>query len=75
MKMVNRLVDIDEGDVLLDDTSVRALDATQLRRHIGYVIQQVGLPAHDGGRERGCRAAAARLAEAADPSASTSSST
>jgi osmoprotectant transport system ATP-binding protein len=46
MKMVNRLVDFDSGDVLLDDTSVRELDATQLRRHIGYVIQQVGLFPH-----------------------------
>ena len=46
MKMVNRLVDLDSGDVLLDDTSVRSLDATELRRHIGYVIQQVGLFPH-----------------------------
>jgi osmoprotectant transport system ATP-binding protein len=46
MKMVNRLVEFDSGDVLLDDTSVRELDATQLRRHIGYVIQQVGLFPH-----------------------------
>jgi osmoprotectant transport system ATP-binding protein len=46
MKMVNRLVDFDEGDVLIDGTSVRQLDATALRRRIGYVIQQVGLFPH-----------------------------
>jgi osmoprotectant transport system ATP-binding protein len=46
MKMVNRLVEFDSGDVLVDDTSVREFDATQLRRHIGYVIQQVGLFPH-----------------------------
>ena len=46
MKMVNRLVELDSGDVLLDDRSVRDLDATLLRRHIGYVIQQVGLFPH-----------------------------
>jgi osmoprotectant transport system ATP-binding protein len=46
MKMVNRLVDFDEGDVLIDGQSVRSLDATALRRRIGYVIQQVGLFPH-----------------------------
>ncbi|MDQ4030428.1 MAG: ATP-binding cassette domain-containing protein [Actinomycetota bacterium] len=46
MKMVNRLVEVDEGDVLVDGRSVRELDATELRRRIGYVIQQVGLFPH-----------------------------
>ena len=46
MKMVNRLVDITEGDVLIDGRGVRELDATTLRRQIGYVIQQVGLFPH-----------------------------
>jgi osmoprotectant transport system ATP-binding protein len=46
MKMVNRLIDITEGDILIDGTSVRRLDATTLRRRIGYVIQQVGLFPH-----------------------------
>jgi osmoprotectant transport system ATP-binding protein len=46
MKMVNRLIDITEGDILIDGTSVRQLDATTLRRRIGYVIQQVGLFPH-----------------------------
>ena len=46
MKMVNRLIDITEGDILIDGRSVRQLDLTDLRRGIGYVIQQVGLFPH-----------------------------
>jgi osmoprotectant transport system ATP-binding protein len=46
MKMVNRLIDITEGDITIDDRSVRSLDATELRRGIGYVIQQIGLFPH-----------------------------
>jgi osmoprotectant transport system ATP-binding protein len=46
MKMVNRLISISEGDITIDGTSVRSLDLTELRRGIGYVIQQVGLFPH-----------------------------
>jgi osmoprotectant transport system ATP-binding protein len=46
MKMVNRLIDYDEGDIRIDGTSIRDQDVTQLRRRIGYVIQQVGLFPH-----------------------------
>jgi osmoprotectant transport system ATP-binding protein len=46
MKLVNRLVDLTSGDVRVDGTSVRSLDETELRRGIGYVIQQVGLFPH-----------------------------
>ena len=46
MKMVNRLIDISEGDIRIGGTSVRSLDVTELRRGIGYVIQQVGLFPH-----------------------------
>src|SRR3954462_7773512 len=46
MKMVNRLISITEGDITIDGTSVKALDLTELRRGIGYVIQQVGLFPH-----------------------------
>jgi osmoprotectant transport system ATP-binding protein len=46
MKMVNRLIDITSGDIFIDGRSVRELDVTQLRRGIGYVIQQVGLFPH-----------------------------
>jgi osmoprotectant transport system ATP-binding protein len=46
MKLVNRLIELDDGDITIDGESVRSLDATQLRRRIGYVIQQVGLFPH-----------------------------
>jgi osmoprotectant transport system ATP-binding protein len=46
MKMVNRLVDMTEGDIRIGDESVRDRDVTELRRGIGYVIQQTGLFPH-----------------------------
>jgi osmoprotectant transport system ATP-binding protein len=46
MKMVNRLISITEGDIRIDGQSVRSLDLAELRRGIGYVIQQVGLFPH-----------------------------
>jgi len=46
LKMVNRLVSFDDGDVRIDGRSVRELPVVELRRGIGYVIQQVGLFPH-----------------------------
>jgi osmoprotectant transport system ATP-binding protein len=46
MKLVNRLVELTSGDVRIGGRSVRELDPTELRRGIGYVIQQVGLFPH-----------------------------
>jgi osmoprotectant transport system ATP-binding protein len=46
MKLVNRLIELDEGDITIDGTSIRDQDAVALRRSIGYVIQQVGLFPH-----------------------------
>ncbi len=46
MKMVNRLIECDDGDIRIDGKSIRDYDATELRRGIGYVIQQVGLFPH-----------------------------
>ena len=46
MRMVNRMIDITEGDILLGGRSVRDGDPVELRRNIGYVIQQVGLFPH-----------------------------
>ncbi len=46
MKMVNRLIDITDGDIRIGGQSVRSLDVTDLRRGIGYVIQQTGLFPH-----------------------------
>jgi osmoprotectant transport system ATP-binding protein len=46
MRMLNRTVEITEGDILIGDTSVRDRDSTELRREMGYVIQQTGLFPH-----------------------------
>ncbi len=46
LKMVNRLVEPSSGQVLIDDEDVMSVDVTQLRRRIGYVIQQIGLFPH-----------------------------
>jgi osmoprotectant transport system ATP-binding protein len=46
MKMVNRLIDVTEGEILIDGRDVTRMDQTELRRGIGYVIQQVGLFPH-----------------------------
>ena len=46
LKMVNRLIPFDEGDIRIDGRSVRDLPVVELRRGIGYVIQQVGLFPH-----------------------------
>ena len=46
LKMINRLIPFDSGDIRIDGRSIRDLPATELRRGIGYVIQQVGLFPH-----------------------------
>jgi osmoprotectant transport system ATP-binding protein len=46
MRMVNRTVEITEGDIQVGGSSVRDRDPAQLRREIGYVIQQIGLFPH-----------------------------
>ena len=46
MRMVNRTVEITSGDILIGEHSVRDREPAQLRREIGYVIQQIGLFPH-----------------------------
>jgi osmoprotectant transport system ATP-binding protein len=46
MRLVNRMIDLSDGDILLDDRSVMKSNPTDLRREIGYVIQQIGLFPH-----------------------------
>jgi len=43
LKTINRLIDIDEGTISIDGKDIRSSDKVELRRHIGYVIQQIGL--------------------------------
>src|SRR5215213_2441036 len=46
MRMVNRLIEITEGEILIDGETNTSLSGTQLRRKIGYAIQQIGLFPH-----------------------------
>lgn len=46
MRMVNRMIELSEGDILIGGESVMRKDGAKLRREIGYVIQQVGLFPH-----------------------------
>jgi len=46
MKMINRLIEPTSGRIVLDGDDVTRVDPVQLRRRIGYVIQQVGLFPH-----------------------------
>jgi ABC-type proline/glycine betaine transport system ATPase subunit len=46
MRMVNRMIDITGGDILLDGASVKDRRPAELRREIGYAIQQIGLFPH-----------------------------
>ncbi len=44
--MINRLVEPSAGTITIGDVDVTSLEPTELRRGIGYVIQQVGLFPH-----------------------------
>ena len=46
MRLINRLIPLTSGDILLGGESVLDCSAVELRREIGYVIQQVGLFPH-----------------------------
>jgi osmoprotectant transport system ATP-binding protein len=46
MRLVNRMIELTSGDILLDGRSVRDREPAELRRSIGYAIQQIGLFPH-----------------------------
>lgn len=46
MRMVNRLIEPTSGAIYVGDEDVTQADPVELRRHIGYVIQQIGLFPH-----------------------------
>ena len=46
MKMINRLIEPTSGQVLVEGKDVQKQDPVQLRRNMGYVIQQIGLMPH-----------------------------
>lgn len=43
LKILNRLIESDKGDVFINGKSIHSLNGEKLRRNIGYVIQQIGL--------------------------------
>ena len=46
LRLVNRMIELSDGDILIDGESIRTRPAAELRRDIGYVIQQIGLFPH-----------------------------
>jgi osmoprotectant transport system ATP-binding protein len=46
LRLINRMIPLSEGDIVLGGQSVLGLEPHELRRHIGYVIQQIGLFPH-----------------------------
>ena len=43
LKMINRLIEPTSGKIYINGKDIAAQDRVELRRHIGYVIQQIGL--------------------------------
>ncbi|MEZ5450436.1 MAG: ABC transporter ATP-binding protein, partial [Thiolinea sp.] len=43
LKMINRLIPPTSGNILIDGKDTSSINTVELRRHIGYVIQQIGL--------------------------------
>lgn len=46
MRMINRMIEPTSGQILIDGEDIMEKDPVQLRRKIGYVIQQIGLMPH-----------------------------
>ncbi len=46
LQLVNRLLELDRGSISLEGIDIETLDPVELRRSIGYVIQQIGLFPH-----------------------------
>lgn len=46
LKMINKLIPLDDGDIEINGKSIKKWATIELRRNIGYVIQQIGLFPH-----------------------------
>ena len=46
LKMINRLIEYDSGNIYINDREIREIDPITLRRNMGYVIQEIGLFPH-----------------------------
>ena len=65
--MINRPIELTTGRIFIDGQDVTTVDPVQLRRGIGYVIQQIGLFPHQKILRNVMTAAALRRVEAAPP--------
>jgi osmoprotectant transport system ATP-binding protein len=46
LRLINRMLELSAGEILIEGKSTLDWDPTVLRRHIGYVIQEIGLFPH-----------------------------
>ncbi|WP_436854505.1 betaine/proline/choline family ABC transporter ATP-binding protein [Staphylococcus caeli] len=46
LRMINRMIEATEGQIAINGKDVRKMNPVELRRKIGYVIQQIGLMPH-----------------------------
>lgn len=46
LRMINRMIEATEGQITINGKDVRKMNPVELRRKIGYVIQQIGLMPH-----------------------------
>lgn len=46
LKMINRLIDVSGGEISIDGKNIQEADPVELRRGMGYVVQQTGLFSH-----------------------------
>ena len=46
LRMINRLIEPTQGSITIDGRDISGIDPVELRRNIGYVIQQIGLFPH-----------------------------
>ena len=68
LRMINRLIDLTSGRIVVAGRDIMQTDPVELRRHVGYVIQHVGLFPHQTvGDQRRHRAEAARAGRRSAP--------
>ena len=46
MKLLNRLTDYTDGEIMIDEKNIKEINPIELRRQMGYVIQNIGLFPH-----------------------------
>lgn len=46
LRMINRMIESSDGEITINGKNIKDINAVELRRNIGYVIQQIGLMPH-----------------------------